>query len=496
MKKTSLTLILLLVFAFLTRVPYLINQSVAFDFDHGRDLLAGLHIVKTGSLRFVGPWTSIPGLFFGPGWYYFLALISFISSHPAAPVWGMLGLGLLQIILVFRFFGFWEAIIVATAPTWVTLSTGASNAFPMTLITWLGLILLKPVIDKKRVSIKQIIGLGIVMAMGFHFSSALAIFYLLIVPLILIINKVRFNWKKVLAGLGGFLMPFIPQILFEVKNKFIQTKAVISYFSEDNVRSFKLSTIEYYAKAVMHEMQLGAIPETMGENWPGLTLLGLGLVMIIIKRKRIKYFKEIIVFMVVPMIGFSFLHFNVWYAYGLLPITVLLTAQIIKKSPRIIQGLYLILLILTPLFGLRQYYVQAKPMIDNGKAFLPVKIRALDYVYQQANNQPFSSYQYVAEIYDYGYQYLYFWSGFKGRDLPVEFSYKPGEISYAIEKPELLKLFPKRESKSEKTFLILNLPENKHHYPLKAWMDQFKVKEVISKKQISEEVWVWEVILN
>ncbi len=170
--------------------------------------------------------------------------------------------------------------------------------------------------------------------------------------------------------------------------------------------------------------------------------------------------------------------------------------EILKNSPKTIQGVYLILLLLTPLFGLKRYYAEAKPMIDNSRAFLPIKIKALEYIYDQAQDKPFSSYQYLPEIYDYGYQYLYFWQGFQDKQLPVEFSYKPGEISYVTEKPELLKLFPKIKPQAEKTFLILNLPENKHHYPLDPWLDQFNIKKIVSKKQMSDEVWVWEIKLN
>jgi len=129
-------------------------------------------------------------------------------------------------------------------------------------------------------------------------------------------------------------------------------------------------------------------------------------------------------------------------------------------------------------------------------AFLPVKLQALNYIYDQAQDRPFSSYQYLPNIYDYAYQYLYFWQGFKGRPLPVEFSYKPGEINYVSEKSSLLARLPARQGyagQAETIFLIIEKPENFWHYPLQRWLGNIKYSEIVSKKEFGPELEVWEV---
>ena len=96
----------LIVFAILTRVPFLFGGVIPFSFDHGKDSMAVLHMIKTSSLKFIGPWTSIPGLFFGPGWYYLLSPAYFISNgHPVSAVLLMFVIGLLIIWLTKKYFG-------------------------------------------------------------------------------------------------------------------------------------------------------------------------------------------------------------------------------------------------------------------------------------------------------------------------------------------------------------------------------------------------------
>ena len=104
----------LLAWAAFTRLPLIISGIIPFSFDHGRDSLAVLHFIKTLNPVFLGPWTSIPGLFFGPGWYYLLAPAYFlVQGNPVAGAWIMFFVGLLELIseiakiisFAFRLFG-------------------------------------------------------------------------------------------------------------------------------------------------------------------------------------------------------------------------------------------------------------------------------------------------------------------------------------------------------------------------------------------------------
>lgn len=468
-------LVFLLLFALATRLPFLFGNNIPFSFDHGRDSIAVLDLIKTFSLKFIGPWTSIQGLFFGPLWYYLLApLYWLLNGNPLAGPLTMQIISLITIGLAYKYFGVYEAIIFASAPIFTIISVSAANPFPMVLIGLLILICLK----KPN---RHPMNLGLLISLGFHFSSALAIFYLLIIPLILLIRKIKLSLKKFIIGL---IIPFIPQILFEIKNNFLEVRSLVSYFAAGESQHITPGKIEIVTKSIFNELGLAILPDTAWLNYLGLGLLTIGIVYLIAKRKINTFWPEIILFILIPTIGFWWLHYNVWYVYGLLPVAAIAVGKILRSAPKIITYSYLGLLIIGAM---------KIPMRQTGAAFLPIKLQAINYIYDQAQDKPFSSYQYLPNIYDYAYQYLYFWQGFNGRPLPVEFSYKPGEISYVSEKRSLLGKFEIKEIKPDLIFLIIEKPENIYHYPLQSWLNNIKYSEIVSKKEFGPELEVWQI---
>ncbi|MDZ7587600.1 MAG: hypothetical protein U0946_07650, partial [Patescibacteria group bacterium] len=400
-------LVFLLLFALATRLPHIWGYNIPFSFDHGRDALAVLDLIKNHSLKFIGPWTSIQGLFFGPGWYYLLApLYWLLNGNPLAGPITMIILNLFTIGLAYKYFGLYEAIIFATAPAFIMTSISAANPFPMVLI---GLLLIIS-LEKKWPSVWT----GLILGLGFHFSSALAILWLLIIPFFVKPKR----WLKFSLGL---FVTFVPQMLFEIKNNFIEVRSLVTYFTAGESQQVTLGKIKIVTDSIIHELGLAILPDFSWLKYLGLGLLIIGLA-IAIKRRKIKFvWPEIGLFLLIPTMGFWFLHYNVWYVYGLLPVIVIAVGQILRSGPKIITYSYLGLLIIGAI---------KIPMRQTGVAFLPVKLQAINYIYDQAQGRPFSSYQYLPNIYDYAYQYLYFWQGFKGKPLPVEFSYKPREINY------------------------------------------------------------------
>ena len=491
---------LLIVLALLTRLPYLWGRIIPFSFDHGRDSLAALHLIKTLSLKFIGPWTSIPGLFFGPGWYYLLAPAYWLSGgDPISGTLLMVALGLVQIGLAYKYLGVYEAVIMATAPIWIILSTGAANPFPMTLVSLIIIILLKQIGEKRKVSVKQMALLGLMIGLGFHFSSAFSIFYFLTIPIILGWRKIKLTGKKVVAGFGALVIAFGPQLLFEIKHGFMQTKAVIGYFSEGETQKINPGKIKIVTNSIINELGLAVLPDIKWLKYLGLGLLIIGTTYLIRAnliraKKKNSFWPEIILLLAVPTVGFWWLHYNPWYAYGFLPVAVVAVGKILRALPKKLAMIYLLILLISPIYGLYNHFDNNREKLLENKAFLPVKMEVLEYIYSQAGDQSFASYHYLPEIYDYAYQYLYLWQGFKGRTLPVEFSYQPGEISYATEKPDLLDKLPKTQGPAEKIFLVIERPENKWHYPLDEWLGRIEYREIISKQLIGPEIEVWQVM--
>ena len=61
------------------------------------------------------------------------------------------------------------------------------------------------------------------------------------------------------------------------------------------------------------------------------------------------------------------------------------------------------------------------------------QIQVMDWVYKNAGGKGFKVYSFVPSIYDFSYQYLFWWYGNK------RYSYRPNEISYLPNQPEYIK---------------------------------------------------------
>src|SRR5260370_38656583 len=72
MKKMYLLLLLIILIGAFLRVFGIATNSFAFTYDVGRDMLALQQIVYHHKIPLIGFTTGMPGIFYGPWWYYLL----------------------------------------------------------------------------------------------------------------------------------------------------------------------------------------------------------------------------------------------------------------------------------------------------------------------------------------------------------------------------------------------------------------------------------------
>lgn len=444
--KKQWQIILLLIYGFGIRLVYIYERILPFTFDHGKDFLAIFHMWITQSPKLIGPWTSIPGLYFGPGWYYLLAPFYGLSNfNLVAGVIPMILLVLIQIWLVNKYFGLSTAIMVTTLPVWLSISKSAWNPFPMTFITWIVLIIMHKVDQNKLLNKKLALILGISVAFGFHFSAAFAVFYLPILLVIAIIRRWRASSQSILFLIAGFMIPFIPQVIFELRHNFVQTKAVINYFSNLGSHSSTYGSFGEVVISIVSEIRTAVTPDLNNEVLSLLFIISLmvGISIVLFRRYKIDAKLQFIlfytvIFSIISIIGLWLIHYNVWYVLGLLPVWTVLVGYLIDQSHRIFKWSVLVIFLLSPLIVLYRYQSREIPMLMASRQFLPIKETAIQKIYQIADGQPFASYHYVPDIYDFSYQSLFFIEAWRGRPLPTEFSYEPGVPEYYQGKTELV----------------------------------------------------------
>ena len=490
-------LVLLVSLYVLNRLPLLFFQTFAFTFDHGKDSLAVMDLVTSLSPKLIGPWTSIPGLYFGPGWYYLLApLYWLLNFHPFAGPLTMMLLGLVQLIVVYKYFGKLAALIVVATPLWFMTTTSAWNPYPLTLITWLILVLLNR-LKISPTTKRTWLFLGLSMGFGFHFSTAFAVLYPILVAISLWLRKIKVTSVLGLICLVGFLLPFIPQFAFEIRHNFSETKAVLTYVRGDvsietQTRPNPL-TVLYLATSEVKSAVFAGITGTQLED--KLWLLCFVTTIIWASNKYLRKLRsplfiplvEFLTWLLLSVFWFSATHYNSWYVLGIMPVVVVLFTQLSRQAPRLLVGIWVMVLVCSPFISVTRIFLDSGRFSAN-RSFLPVKLKTIETVYEIAGDKPFTSYQYAPHIYDFDWQYLYFWHAANGERLPSEFAYEPNVVPYITEKTDLLNHFVRviDVRKPELIFYIVEKPI----YPsqLVDWWQRQQFERIVETIKISNEV--------
>src|SRR6266705_78168 len=102
MKKEYILLAIIVLVGAYMRFSGITSNSFAFTYDVGRDMLALQQIVYHHKIPLIGFTTGMPGIFYGPWWYYLLALPFAISGGNPQYIAYFIGLtGMATIILMY-----------------------------------------------------------------------------------------------------------------------------------------------------------------------------------------------------------------------------------------------------------------------------------------------------------------------------------------------------------------------------------------------------------
>jgi hypothetical protein len=159
--------------------------------------------------------------------------------------------------------------------------------------------------------------------------------------------------------------------------------------------------------------------------------------------------------------------------------------------------------ILTLTVNSYQFYTTDRQALAQKRDFLPAKLQALRYVRKAVGQRSFASYHYVPAVYDFSYQYLYFWQALQGLDLPQEFAYKPGENAYVKQKQALLSYFyskqpsafNKQQKPGEKSsaveIIAFIVEEPIRQDDLDHWWQEQSYQKIITTQEITSDITVY-----
>lgn len=495
MNKTSLILFILLV-GILYRLALTTNGNFLFNMDNARDMVDVREMVVLPKPRLTGPTSAIEGFYNGPAWYYLLAIPFLLSGgDPYASILMEIGLwaigGFFLLKLVSRW-GFWLMVPVGAiwvASNYIVLTNlYAFNPNPVTLLSPVFIFLLLEYLEKKKTI--YIFLSWFLAGLFFNFEMNFGVFMPLVIfaGIVLTKNSKLLKRKNFWLGLGIFIFTLLPQVIFDLKHQFIMSRSVIKYLSEgsgfglDLLNRFQVISLTFYNTF---------LPTLMNHKIFTLIILVIFVPVIYIFFKGKKKDTLVLIsflFIFIPFLGYLILPVTVnsWHLGGEMAVSLILIAFLLKQltSGGVLNKIIsLVLSILVVWFGFSNiinFFAQdfGKPNLD--PSLYKNEIAAIDYVYKRAAGQNFKVYTFMPSVYDYPYQYLFWWYGRK------KYGYIPAEYAYAPNKPQYIGSKEKFEgTKDNYNSLVFLIKEpNRGHNWKSGWEADYRFMELLSSERL------------
>ncbi|HCS78548.1 TPA: hypothetical protein DIV55_02275 [Patescibacteria group bacterium] len=470
-----------------------------FTFDQARDLLWVKNQVDFLVPTLIGPPGSLEGVFFGPVWLWLLT-VPYLAAN-GDPVMTTLfnafvvfGAGLLGTLYLYKHHkatAYFFLILTFISPA-IHLLTG--YAFAQHLLPLLTVVLIYTFAHMLKSGSRKHFFIAIFcIALMFHAEPVVSVFSLASLPVILLVTphkKNLLNAKTILLAIIVFGLPFLPQIVFDFKHDFLQTRGVFVYLSGT---SKSLGDILPFPERLLDRpvMLFTTYQLSIVRSSPFLAAIFLLLSFFVTRKLSIKpFFKALLqasgLYLLSLWIVFTLFppQFKIFYLDGVVMIYLLWTAIILgalweKKKLRIFLSLILVVIGWHNLQPLRFYNSWKNGFVAEQKSGSIFKTQKaiVDLIYKDSSGDGFKVYTYSPAIYDYPYQYLFLHYGVSHYGyLPAEFSYLPNQPLYVQKKDLQLKRITDK-IKPAGQYLYLIVEPGQYSDRQKKWLTNFPVDQ-------------------
>ncbi len=470
------------------RIEGVISKSFAFTYDVGRDLLAVGDIVHLGKIPLIGPTTGLPGLFYGPWWYFILTPVFILASgNPVGIAFFMSISGMVTVLLGFKIgksiggvvLSIVFASLLSLSPVMVAVASQiwSPNLIPLFIVFFMYCLHFIFVSLERKKSVRGVYLFFLGLLLGLILDSEI-VFGLLfsigvIVSIIIALGK-RLKLKDYSFFILGFFVIISPRIIFDLRHNFLMTNSLLSFivntfsFAHGSQRSF------VPVNSFMALYNLWKDTASAGNVFLGFVLLLLvtfGLVLFYKKMKKEEKFflKTHLIILLTFLIGLSFFPGDIWghYIVGIpvlyifiLSIAVSKALQNLKKIRFFIAFALIIYLMLhvNPIQTISRYQ---KPLWEGDASLYRNQLAVVDNIYKQANGKDFNYVLYTPPVYDYSYKYIFSWYG-----------------------KERYGYLPKKEKAS--LFFLIMEPDYQYPFRLTNWLEVRKNDGKIIKEEIGK----------
>lgn len=297
---------------------------------------------------------------------------------------------------------------------------------------------------------------------------------------------IREKWVSLSTYLAGGVLPLLPNILYDIRHEGVQFKAYVRLLSgvDESLGGYLplglrvVDRLEKFTDVLAKSLME---PEIVGIIMVGV-LIG---VLVFLKRsgRLVQKPREIkLLWLLLVNGGFQLVYFTAFtrllkdYYLHFLPILSVFLAGLwldwiyISQLKRLVYGVFLLMVFLHILMVVRfwQPPLQAQEY--------RIQQQAVDWVYEQSGSQPFKAYTYTPLVYDYPYQYLFSWYGYKKYGyIPLDYAYAPNQPEYVLQKVRFDEGKDTRDGLREPMVFAIVEPEEQVSYTKEAWFSRIEV---------------------
>ena len=405
--------------------------------DQGVDAIAAREIWTGYRQTLLGSESSLRGLYAGPLWHYFIAIGYFLSGgHPAGPVILLITLNILLTFIIIRKvskevspkIGLLVGALLQISWMYYDSSRYAFNPFPNTFLGFLIIIFLADFLNGET---RKYLLAAIPVGLFFHTDLAPAItiniFYFGLGLFALLTRRLKLR-NLISAGLLVALF-LLPHFASEFMTGFSQTHALIKEFSNPHG---VFSNTQF---TPLGEKMFLVISKGFYNQIPEIGFLGFVSAIILLIRRvrpRVNPFTKHFIILSTALLLISWLFFasnlgwRDWHTNFLSPLIFVSLLLALSALPiSIFVPLILLTIFSHSRFFLTRYWQSVIPNDD--PSILANEIRAIDWTYSQAKDKSLSVYVWIPSIYDYHFEYLFWWYGKnKNGYFPCELNTYPG----------------------------------------------------------------------
>ena len=479
----SILSFLIIIIALIPRSIEVLNHNYLWGFDQGEHYLAVYDIVINKNLTLIGTKVGGGGGFFqGPGWYYLLSIPYILTSgDPYGGMLLMLFIGIGTVFIAFRqsqiMFDYKTgsviAFLIAISPTIIPQSRFIWPPFPISFLTVLYLYSLFRLLSGNR---KYLPIATFIIGMMSHFeiatSGTLLLQFVLFSPILF--WKHLTSLKFIALSMITFLLSLSPLLLFDIRNQNIVIKGMINMINNKNAVKLPYDWIINNHFQVFTNNFKGTFYGADKMWFVFLAFIIIGSIMYFLNKSNTQPKKLFVLYLLTsPFLLFIvFMKFSqyMWDWWILqMPIIYCFLFGVLLVSfwkDKYFKMLIVFVLCLFMIFYTKQTIAWYKNDLNDygGTHKINGKTDALDFIYKDANGEPFSLFVYTPPVYTYAYDYLALWYG-KNR-----YGYVPGKdkknvfylwIEVDPNKPWAHKGWQETVIKEGKVLKTIELPKSK-----------------------------------